>query len=156
MSDRLIGLLLLGACAFFYWQSTLIGRPPFAVFEALGAETYPRAVIAAIALLSVALVVRGGGPVMAFPSSADVRAWTSRYRLPLVSLALFLVYGTIIPVVGWYPTTAVYLVVMQLVLHPRLGRRLAILVIGSLLFTVALGQVFERLLHLVLPRGQLL
>jgi hypothetical protein len=155
VSDRLIGLLLLGACALFYWQSTLIRQPAFAAFEALGAESFPRAVIVALALLSVVLAVRGRGPLARPLAVADVRAWLDRYRLPLVSLALFVSYAFAIGPFGWYIASALYLVAMQLVLLPRLGRQLVYVLAGSLLFTVALGQVFERFLHLVLPRAQL-
>jgi hypothetical protein len=155
MSDRLIGLLLLGACALFLWQSTLIRQPAFAAFEALGAETYPRAIIGVLALLSVVLVVRGSGSVVRPITAADLRAFGERYRLPLVSLGLFLLYAFAIGPVGWYIATAVYLVAMQLVLLPRLGRQLAYVLGGSLLFTLVLGQGFEQLLHIVLPKAQL-
>lgn len=153
MSDRLIGLLLLGACAFFYWQSSLIRKPAFAAFETLGAETYPRAVIVALALYSVILITRGRGPLVRGISRSDLRAWLDRYRLPLASLPLFFAYALAIPPAGWYAATAGYLVVMQLLLRPRGGRQLAYLVAGSLVFTFALGGAFERFLHIVLPRA---
>jgi hypothetical protein len=155
MSDRLIGLLLLGACGLFYWQSTLIRQPAFAAFEALGAETFPRAVIVVLGLLGLVLAIRGRGPVIGRITPADLRAWSDRYRLPLISLALFVLYAFAIGPVGWYIATAVYLAAMQLVLLPRLGRQLAYVLAGSVIFTLGLGQVFERLLHIVLPTAQL-
>lgn len=156
MSDRLIGLLLLGACAAFYGLSTQVRRPTFAAFEALGAETFPRLILALLAVLSIALAIRGSGPILRPVGAADLRVWWDRYRVPVSALALFLVYANLVSPIGWYAATAAYLVVMQLVLHPRMGRALGYVLGGSLVFTIALGQVFERLLHIVLPKALLL
>lgn len=155
MSDRLVGLLLLALCAVFYALSTQVRRPTFAAFEALGAETFPRLIIVLLAILSVVLVARGSGPVLDPPGRAGVRAWWDRYRIPLIALALFLVYANLVSPVGWYVATATYLVAMQLVLHPRIGRGLAYVLAGSIVFVIALGQLFERFLHIVLPKAQL-
>jgi hypothetical protein len=155
MSDRPIGLLLLGACAFFYWQSTFIRKSAFAAFETLGAETYPRAVIAALALFSLVLVLRGRGLIVPRVAPRGIPAWLRRYRLPLASLPLFLGYAVVIPFGGWYVATALYLILMQLLLWPRRGRQFAYVLAGSLAFTWALGTTFERFLHVVLPRASL-
>jgi hypothetical protein len=155
VSDRLIGLLLLAVCATFYALSTQVRRPTFAAFESLGAESFPRLVVVLLALLSVALVIRGSGPVLRPVGPADLRIWWDRYRIPVIALGLFLVYANLVSPIGWYAATATYLVVMQLVLNPRMGRALVYVLAGSVIFTYALGQVFERFLHIVLPKALL-
>jgi putative tricarboxylic transport membrane protein len=152
MSDRLIALLLLIVCGFFYWQSSLVRRPAFAAFEALGPETFPRAVMAVLALLGVILLIRGKGSPIPRISRERFAAWLDHYRLPLISLALFTIYALAIPQAGWIPATAVYLVVMQLILKPRRGAQLAYVLVGSLAFSWLLAYVFETYLHVVLPR----
>ncbi len=156
MSDRLIAVALLAGSGFFYWQSYSIKRPGFAAFEDFDAATFPRAVIVTLALFALVLLVRGGGPVVPRITRDALRRWTDRYRLPLISLAAFAAYALAMPLVGWIASTIGYLVAMQLAILPRRGARdLAVVVAGSVVFTVALGAGFERFLHVVLPRPEL-
>jgi hypothetical protein len=156
MSDRLVALALLAVCGFLYWQSTLIRRPPFAAFETFDAAAFPRAVIVVLALLCLALFVRGSGSVIPRVSRAGFERWLSRYRLPLMGLGLFALYALVMPQLGWNLSTAIYLVAMQLAILPRRGPRdLALIVGGSVAFTLVVGAGFERFLHVVLPRPDL-
>jgi hypothetical protein len=155
VTDRLIGLLLLLVCGLLYWQSTLIRQPPFAAFEALGAETYPRAVIVLLASFSGVLAIRGRGSLAPRIERAQVRTWLERYRLPLATIALFVVYIVAIERAGWTLSTVAFLVVLQLLLRPRAGRQLAYVLVGSAAFALVIGQLFERVLRVVLPRGTL-
>ena len=156
MSDRLVALALLAVCAIFYWQSYAIRRPPFALFETFDAAAFPRLVLGLLAVLALALLVRGSGPVRPRMTRQGLRRWLVRYRLPLVGLGLFAVYALVMPQIGWIAATTGYLVAMQLAILPRRGvRDLAIVLGGSLVFTVVLGAGFERFLHVVLPRPEL-
>src|SRR5919197_4596388 len=101
MSDRLVALLLLAVCGFFYWQTFSIRRAPFAAFETFDAATFPRVVIALLALFSVVLLLRGSGPVIARVTRADTRRWLVRYRLPLLSLLAFALYAALLSPLGW-------------------------------------------------------
>lgn len=156
MSDRSIAVALLAGCGFFYWQSYAIRRPSFAAFEGFDAGTFPRAVVVVLAIFCLVLLARGSGALITRrPTRDDLGRWVARYRLPLISLPLFAAYVAAMPPIGWFADTAAYLIAMQLVLQPRGGRRLAVVVAGSLAFTWALGLGFERLLHIVLPRAGL-
>jgi hypothetical protein len=155
MSDRLIGLLLLVVCAFLSYQTTLIRRPSFAAFEALGSETFPRAVLLLLAVFSVVLAITGRGSLRPRLDRERLRAFLERYRLPLVTLGLFVLYVIAIERVGWLASTIGFLAVLQLVLQPRRGRTLGYVLVGSAVFAIALGQVFERVLRVLLPRGTL-
>jgi hypothetical protein len=155
MSDRLVGLLLLVASGFLYWQTTFIRRPTFAAFEALGSETFPRAVLVLLALFSATMALRGAGSLVPRIDRARLGGFVERYRLPLLTLGLFVAYVVAIERVGWLISTVAFLVLLQVVLWPRRGRELAYLIAGSALFAVALAQTFERVLRVVLPRGTL-
>jgi hypothetical protein len=156
VSDRTTALGLLAICGFLFWQTYQIRKPTFAAFDAFDAATYPRAVIAVLAIFSLVLLARGAGPFPRRLATRDGLArWLARYRLPLISLALFAVYAAVMPVVGWFVDTALYLIAMQLVLQRGRGRRLVAVLAGSVGFTWGLGLAFERLLHIVLPRATL-
>ena len=156
MSDRLVALALLAVCGFLYWQSTFIRRPPFAAFETFDASLFPRAIVVILAVLSLALLVRGSGPIVPRLTRDGVRRWIARYRLPLIGLGLFAVYAVAMPQLGWNASTILYLVAMQLVILPRRGPRdLALIAGGSVVFTLVVGAGFERFLHVVLPRPDL-
>jgi hypothetical protein len=147
---------LLAVCGFLFWQTFAIRKPPFAAFDVMDAGTFPRLVILTLALASLVLLVRGSGAVLPRrPTRADLARWLERYRLPLISLPVFALYAAALPPLGWFVATATYLVVMQLVLRPGRGKRLAAVIAGSLAFVWVLGLAFERLLHIVLPRPTL-
>jgi hypothetical protein len=156
MSDRLVALALLAVSGFLYWQTTFIRRPPFAAFETFDASWFPRAVVVVLALLCVALLVRGSGPLRPRITRTGFRRWLARYRLPLVGLGSFALYALAMPPLGWNLSTILYLVAMQLAILPRRGPRdLALVVGGSVAFTLVVGAGFERFLHVVLPRPDL-
>ncbi|SRR6266511_3890484 len=155
MSDRLVALALLAVTGILFWQTFGFRRPPFAAFEAFDAATFPRILLALLAALGLALLVRGGGPVVPRITREGIRAWLDRYRLPLLSLPLFGVYAFVMPKVGWNAATIGYLLAMQLLLLPRRGAALALMVAGSVAFTLVVGAGFERFLHVVLPRPDL-
>jgi putative tricarboxylic transport membrane protein len=156
VSDRLTAIGLLGVCGFLFWQTYQIRRPPFAAFETFDAATFPRLILVVLAVFSLVLLVRGSGRLVPpRPNRADIVDWLARYRLPLISLALFALYAAVMPPIGWFVATASYLIAMQLLLQPGRGRRLATVLAGSVAFTWILGFAFERFLHIVLPRASL-
>ncbi len=156
MSDRLVALALLAVTGVLFWQTFLFRRPPFAAFESFDAATFPRIVLALLALLGLALLVRGSGPVRPRVTRQGMRRWLGRYRLPLVGLGLFAAYAQVMPQIGWTAATIGYLVAMQLAILPRRGvRDLALVFGGSVVFAVVLAAGFERFLHVVLPRPDL-
>jgi hypothetical protein len=156
VSDRTTALGLLAVCGSLFWQTYQIRRPTFAAFETFDAATFPRVVIALLAVFGLVLLIQGSGDVVPRrPTRADLMRWLVRYRLPLISLALFALYAAVMPTVGWFVDTAAYLITMQLMLQPGRRRRLATVLVGSLAFTWGLGFAFERFLHIVLPRAAL-
>ncbi len=155
MSDRLIGLVLLVISGLFYWQTYFFKKPPFAQFEQMGSEFFPRGILIGLAIFSFILLVKGQGSLRPSWTMGSMRALFTRYREVLLSLLLFPAYALAIDLVGFLYSTVAYLVVMQLVLKPRWGRGLVYTVAGSAAFTWALVTVFEEYLHVVLPSGTL-
>lgn len=154
MRDRLVALVLLGVCAFFWLQTYSIRTPPFAEFQELGPAWFPRLIAAVLAAFSLILLVQGGGGAPRLDRAA-LAAALSRYRDPLFALGLFAGYVLLVPLLGYVPATAIYLVVMQLVLRPRRGRALALVTFGSIVFAWGIAVLFEQFLHVVLPRSTL-
>ncbi len=155
MSDRAIGLLLIVVSAFFYWQTYFFKTPPFAAFQQMGAEFFPRGILIALGILGLALTIRGEGSPLPNWTVGRVRAALVRYREVILSLALFPLYGLSVGLIGFFASTVIYLIVMQLILRPRRGLGLLYVAAGSLAFTWALVALFQGYLHVVLPSGSL-
>lgn len=65
--------------------------------------------------------------------------------------AVLLAYLLALPVVGFYPATAVFLLALFLLLK---SRPVWIAALVAVLMTLAVGYVFEELLRVVLPHGR--
>ncbi len=155
MSDRLIGLVLLLISAFLFWQTSLFKKPPFAQFEQLGSEFMPRWILIGLAIFSLVLLINGKGSLVPSWRMSHVKALFTRYREVVITLVLFPVYALGIDLVGFFPSTVVYLVVMQLVLKPLRVIGVVYTVVGSTAFAWALVWVFQEQLHVMLPSGSL-
>ncbi len=155
MSDRLIGLVLLVISGLFYLETYSFKRAPFAQFEQMGSEFFPRGILIGLAIFSLILLVKGQGSLLPSWRLGSVRALFTRYREVLLTLLLFPVYALAINLVGFLYATVVYLIVMQLMLKPRWGRGLVYTVAGSVAFAWGLVTLFEGYLNVVLPSGTL-
>jgi putative tricarboxylic transport membrane protein len=115
----------------------------------VGPAFYPRILLGITALLSAALVVSDllnrRRPPMA----------PSRYRLVVLTFAIFGAYVFLLPVVGYRAATFLFVVGLQAVLEPPRGRRWALVLAVALATTVGTYYLFERYLSVLLPRGRL-
>lgn len=155
MSDRLVGLVLLLFSGFMYLQTFFFKKAPFAAFEEMGSEFFPRGILIGLAIFSLILLMVGKGSLMPSWRMDSVRALFTRYREVVISLVLFPAYAFAIEKVGFAYSTVVYLIVMQMVLKRRKARELLLAVAGSAIFTWALVTIFEGYLQVVLPQGTL-
>lgn len=69
-----------------------------------------------------------------------------------VGTVVLLVYLLVLPVIGFYPATAAFLLALFLLLK---SRPVWIAALVAVLMTLAVGYVFEELLRVVLPHGRL-
>ena len=101
--DVVIAILLLVFCGVFFWASFDIRQPDYGT---LMPSTWPRVIIALLALLSVIYLVQslkhGIDEVdqRDVPAEPGVRAWFSHWQNPLWCFGLFFVYLALMPVLG--------------------------------------------------------
>lgn len=140
-SDRRVALAVLAAAAGIFALTYGFDEVPAALMQGLGAELFPRLVLAVIALLALVMAWRGGGaPAEAMPPAV----WGTAAVLVAATLAIDLV-GLL--AVGFAVTVGL----------GRLWgeRRLPLLAAAAAGLILALWLVFVRLLGVVLPRGAL-
>ena len=149
--DGVAGLACLAGSAALLLMTRGLPQP---ALVPIGPAFYPRILLAITVLLSAALLVsdimagRGGRP--ARPRSGV------RYRLVILTFAVFTGYVVLMPWLGFRPATFLFVLVLQAVLQPPPGVRGWALVIGvALATTIVTYYAFEGYLHVLLPRGRL-
>lgn len=169
-TDAAIGLLLLGVCGAVFWLSRDLPSPPFVP---LGPAFYPRLVAGLLAVLALLLVVRGvrsrGQPVAADRGAAAGLATTDRVAAAGAAAGheaarlgpVLLLFGTLagyialIPVLGFYASTFLFLVVLGWLLDGGWPARLPRAVVVAAATTVVAYLVFTKYLRVLFPEGLL-
>jgi putative tricarboxylic transport membrane protein len=160
--DRVVSLVLLLFCAFFYYQSFSIKSSNL---TGLDAAFFPRLLIGLIALLAVLILVRSFLPArkkvleaVARMSEQEEKQSEDKNRGWLVWF-IFALFGLYIFSLGFLGfilasflfMTIVYLLIIQGNQHSAKNKAVAI---SSLLATsFILAFIFEKLLNVFLPRG---
>ena len=155
MSDRAIGVVLLLFCALMWWQAYSIRTPPFAQFQQLDSPFFPRVVLIVLAFFSAILAVRGSGRLFPAGGIGTIARFVRDHRKILITMGMFVAYVLLIPLLGYVPTTAVYLGAMQLFLRWRSPRGIAIVALSSAISAYVLARIFVEYLHVVLPQGEI-
>jgi len=149
--DIVIGLGLLAVCGVMYRQAGFAPTPPFVPF---GPAFYPRVILVILGALALWLIVEAaveGGGATRTPA-AQRTALVIPHRV-LVGFTLFLVYVVLLSVIGFLAATFLFVLGMSWAMGPRSARELPKLAALALGTTVATYLVFERYLHVFLPRG---
>jgi putative tricarboxylic transport membrane protein len=144
--DGVAGLVCLAGALLLLWLS--VGLPQPALVP-IGPAFYPRILFVVTAVLSAALVVvdlrRRERPAVV----------PARYRLAILTFAIFSAYVVLLPWLGYRLATALFITVLQSVIEPpRPGRwwLVAAVAVGT---TAVTYYVFEYYLSVLLPRGRL-
>ena len=101
--DVVIAILLLVFCGVFFWASFDIRQPDYGT---LMPSTWPRVIIALLALLSLIYLVQSlkngidEADQRDVPAEPGVRAWFGHWKNPLWCFGLFFVYLVLMPVLG--------------------------------------------------------
>lgn len=115
----------------------------------IGPAFYPRIILAITALLSAALVasdlLRRQRPKPA----------PSRYRLVVLTFAIFTAYVFALPWLGYRLSTFAFVAGLQATLEPPRGRRRWLVLAVAILTALATYYIFEVYLSVLLPRGRL-
>ena len=145
--DGVAGLACLGGSL---WFLTLTRGLPHPALVPIGPAFYPRILLTITALLSAALVVSD----LVRRRGAARRA-PVRYSLVLVTFAIFGVYVTLLPPLGYRVATFLFVGGLQAALERPRGARWWRVLAVALVTTVATYYAFEGYLSVLLPRGRL-
>ncbi len=148
--DGFTGLAVLAASLVLLWGTLGLERHPMVP---VGPAFYPQIVLGITALMALALVVadvvlhRRG-------REAAPRAERPRYGLVVLAFAVFGAYVVALPFVGFRIATFAFVAAMQAALDPpKDARRWLRVGVVALVTAGAVYVVFERYLHVLLPRG---
>lgn len=151
--DAGIGLGLLLLCSVLFWQAGNVSTPPFVP---IGPAFYPRVILILLAALAVWLILEDATRRRRrAPSPSRPAASPPNYRRVTLCFVIFGGYVIGLSLVGYFLATALFILGLGWAMGPREVRefpKLAAVAIGT---TLATYLVFERYLHVFLPRGLL-
>ncbi|HSD52337.1 MAG TPA: tripartite tricarboxylate transporter TctB family protein [Candidatus Methylomirabilis sp.] len=150
--DSGIGLGLLAACGLLYWQTGAIPTPPFVP---IGPAFYPRIVLVFLAALAVWLILEDVLTRAPRPGSPPKPASRPNYRLVLICFVVFGGYVVGLSLLGYLLSTFLFVLGLGWIMGPRLPREVITLVAVAAGTTLTTYLVFEKYLHVFLPRGLL-
>lgn len=142
--DRRVALVALGFSAVVYAYTYWFDEVPAALMSGMGAELFPRLVLAALAFLAVLLAFNVGSPPMDEPAPIPRDVWVVGAGLLGVMALLWLV--------GMWPAAFAAILGLGLLWGER---RWPLLVASAAGHVAALYLVFVRLLGGSFPRGVL-
>lgn len=151
--DGVAGLLLLGIAGLLAVQARQIPRSPFL---SIGADFFPRVLLGILGAGAALLLARD---VLRSRRKQGTQEKVARFReiphsVPS-AFAAFAVYVFLMPTLGFFLATLTFVAVAQVLLGPHRPRdlpRIALVALGTAAGTYL---VFERYLHVFLPRGVL-
>jgi hypothetical protein len=150
--DSGIGLGLLAACGLLYWQTGAIPTPPFVP---LGPAFYPRIVLVLLAALAVWLILEDLLARAPRPGTAAPPVSRPNYRLVVICFLVFGGYVIGLSLLGYLLSTFLFVLGLGWVMGPRAHRELPTLFALAAGSTLATYLIFEKYLHVFLPRGLL-
>jgi len=152
--DIAIGIALLGLCALLYWQAGRITVPPFVP---ISPASYPRVVLGILALLALWLIAQSA--VMAARGKPRAKAKAAdhppNYRLVFVCFVVFGLYVIGLSLIGFLAATFLFVLGLAWLMGPGDRRELPKLAAVAAGTTLVTYLVFEKYLHVFLPRGLL-
>lgn len=152
--DGYTGLVVLAASLALFWMTLGLERHPMVP---VGPGFYPRIVLGITAALAIALIaadVLARRRRMPAPAAA-AEAQSRNYRLVAAAFGVFAGYVLALPWLGFRVATLLFLLALPVVLErPGDRRRWIVVAVLAVLATAATYFVFERYLHVLLPRGR--
>jgi putative tricarboxylic transport membrane protein len=148
--DGWIGVGLLFLCGWLYANLDEIPANPLVP---IGPAFYPRFLLLLIFALALALVLQNLVTRREKKEPVTSRNWLKDYQPTLLSFCLFFLYVLLLPKLGFFFSTMLFVSSLQWLLGQPLWRRLP----GSLLIgigtSVVTYWVFEKYLYVFLPRA---
>ncbi len=151
--DTAIGIGLLVFSGILYWQAGLVSVPPFIP---IGPSFYPRVVLVLLAGLAVWLIGEDILKKRAPERKAKKPAGAiPNYNRVILGFFVFLGYVAGLDFIGYVTSTFLFVLGLSWAIGPRNVRempKLAAIAVGTALATYL---IFEKYLHVFLPRGLL-
>ncbi|AJY75147.1 tripartite tricarboxylate transporter TctB family protein [Paenibacillus beijingensis] len=150
MADRIFSLAALFIAGLFLYESRLFAEKKGV--QAFSSAFFPRLIIYALILFSVILLIqsfikRGKRA----PKGAFIAYLRKHWRVPFM-FAWFAVYLILMPMVGFVPSTILFLFIGFLMLNfPFVPKKLLLYIPLSFVLTFAIQFIFERELNVLLP-----
>ena len=150
--DGYTGLAVLAASLALFWATLGLERHPMVP---VGPGFYPRIVLGLTAAFALGLIVADLlGRARRVPSPAP-SAEAPNYRLVAAAFGVFAAYVFALPWLGFRVSTLFFLIAMPAALErPKAARRWALIAVIAAVATAVVYIVFERYLHVLLPRGR--
>ena len=142
-TDVVVGSVALAACAAafaltFYFTTTT----PAAMMSGMGAEFFPRLILAAIAILAVCILFGIGNPPMETPAPVPPIVW--------ITFAILAAYIFAVQILGMWIASFILVVGLGRLWEPRHPAKLAAAAAGLLL---VVWFVFVKVLKGQFPQG---
>ncbi len=147
-----IAIGLLAACGILYWQAGLAPNPPFVP---IGPAFYPRAVLILLAALAIWLFLEDILAAPKRPGAQGKPASRPNYRLVVICFAVFGGYVIGLSVLGYLLSTFLFVLGLGWIMGPHGHREVPKLLAVAVGTGLATYLVFEKYLHVFLPRGLL-
>jgi putative tricarboxylic transport membrane protein len=148
--DTITGLVVIAASLVLFWATLGLERHPMVP---IGPAFYPRIVLGITVLMALALM---GLDIAARRRTGAMRhaGVRANYALVIGCFAIFAVYVVALPYLGFRIATLSFLLAMPVAMErPASRARWMTLAATAVAATFASYFVFERYLHVLLPRG---
>jgi putative tricarboxylic transport membrane protein len=157
--DGVIGLIIVVMSILLLYNTTGIPTPPIVP---LGPAFYPQILLALLLIMGMILFIldiskRKPSGEKKEDKKKDRRdkGWLIKYKKIIWGFVVFGLYILFIPIIGFYSTTAIVLVVLQGLLGYREFKQLPLFFVISIVTTVCIYLIFEKYLMVVFPKGRL-
>lgn len=149
------GWIGLGLLVFSGWLYSNLGKIPANPLAPIGPDFYPRFLLLLTLLLCLALVIRD---LLAhrWEKSKEKRAsrdWLKNYQPTLVTFFVFGLYVLLLPRLGYLLSTILFVAGLQWLLGASSWRRFPGSILIGIGTSVVTYMIFEKYLHVLLPRG---
>ncbi|MFA5027576.1 MAG: tripartite tricarboxylate transporter TctB family protein [Candidatus Methylomirabilota bacterium] len=147
-----LGLGLLVFCGFMYWQAGLAPANPFVPY---GPAFYPRVILLVLAGLAVWMIWEAWAQKRKAAAAAPGVSQVPDYRRVMLGFAIFLGYVGALSILGFLAATFLFVLSLSWAIGPRRMAELPKLVALAVGTTAGTFLLFEKYLHVFLPRGWL-
>ena len=136
-----------------------ISTPPIVP---LGPAFYPRILLALLLIMGMILFIfdiskqkPSGERKEDKKKALKDEGWLIKYKKIIWGFVVFGLYILLIPIIGFYSTTAIVLVILQGLLGYKELKQLSLFFVISIVTTVCIYLIFEKYLMVVFPKGRL-